>query len=375
MYSEDSTTLRRLADLQIKISLPFALAYACIWCWITASAAEVAGMGVVKDPIVKAEQRSNIVMEEKSTSCPQAPPPAKSVDGTAFYTDEKHSVIDPSLFKKAADQEAQVRNYTRQLDNIANNLFLHSSGKDLKRCLIDWLEHWAKAGALTGRTEDNGNNYRVWALTPIAQAFNLVRTDDTISEEKKATIVSWITLLSDINRSYISNKDIRNNISYWASSGFALASISTQDRDLLNYAVFLAVQGINTITSDGYFPGELNRGQRALEYHGFALDPLAITAEVAFANGSNLFTLKDSGLLRVGLNLIKSENDTTLFDERSGVKQDARLPVSIGNYGWAEILNKHHDSKEIKSFLASHRPIIFDRMGGNVTLLYGKGPE
>ncbi len=328
-------------------------------------------VSTIKDPTAHVRVPT-LESAAQTKNCPSIPSPQNKVNGNSFYTDQKHSVIDPSMFQKAADQESEVRGYTRQLDNIANSLIAANTPRSPNSaCLKSWLLTWAEAAALTGETEDNGNNYRVWALTPIAQAFNIIRPISRPYDPDEQTISHWIGQLAQINKEYIQRKDIRNNISYWAGAGIALASISTQNRSLLTYSMSVAETGILTITTDGFLPGEVNRGQRALEYTGFALDPLSIIAEVAYVNGTDLFSVGNNAILRCGLNLIHSEKDTKIFDAKAGVKQSVTLPVPIGNYGWTEIAQKHNDTPELLAFVSAHRPIKFDRMGGNVTTIYG----
>ena len=114
------------------------------------------------------------------------------------------------------------------------------------------------------------------------------------------------------------------------------------------------------------------RGQRALAYHTFALTPLCITAEIAFANGIDLFPLNDGALFRVGERILAAQHNTSFFDTKAGAKQDISIPFPTGSFAWAEILYRHRPTPVLEQALRERRPIKFDRAGGNVTLLFGK---
>jgi poly(beta-D-mannuronate) lyase len=184
-------------------------------------------------------------------------------------------------------------------------------------------------------------------------------------------IVRWISDLADRNWRFIEKNRIQNNIAYWAAAGSAFSFIATGRCDLLEKAVGVATQAIDSIDGDGVLPSEIVRGQRAFAYHVFALTPLALTAEVAARNGTYLFERNAKGLRRTASLIIRASRDMGFFDARTGARQDVRPPLLKGQFVWAEILYKHYQTPELAAILRQNRPLSFDRAGGSQTIMFG----
>ena len=64
------------------------------------------------------------------------------------------------------------------------------------------------------------------------------------------------------------------------------------------------------------------RGQRALHYHLFAIAPLITIAELASANGEDLYTDSNSSIHLLVARTLAGLTDNSFFAEKSGVAQD-----------------------------------------------------
>ena len=215
--------------------------------------------------------------------------------------------------------------------------------------------------------------FRAWALTPIATAYLIVAEGkETLPKNTdEAKIRSWMVTLGTASLAWISRTHTTNNLAYWAGSGVILAGIAGQRRDFFNAAIALADHGIDTTKYDGTLPSEISRGQRALEYHIFALTPLTLIAQAASVNGVDLFARNHQALKRVADRITASRNDHSFFEKAAKAKQSAPYPLPAGDWAWAEIILLHYKDPPLAAIVKPLRPIRFDRAGGDVTLLYG----
>lgn len=309
----------------------------------------------------------------KPFACPPVPAPVINLQGTSFYTDAKGSKIDQERFARANRQESPILGFTSQSAGIAADYAANAPhDPERLRCLVARLSAWARAGALLGTADASGINFRIWALVPLATSYILVAQSLPRHSEEGKRIRAWLTILANRNLQYVESRRIRNNIAYWAAAGAALASVATQRRDLLDRSARITEAGIATVDQSGALPLEMARGQRALAYHTFALTPLCVAAEVASANGIELFSLNNGALFRVGNRILAAQRSSSFFEKRAGAKQDMAIPFPAGALAWAEILYRHRQSLALEKALRGSRPIRLERAGGNVTFLYGR---
>jgi poly(beta-D-mannuronate) lyase len=305
---------------------------------------------------------------DRAFRCSDPLPAVRELRGTTFY--EGRDAINPKLYEQATRDEAPIRAYTSKLASMANSyLAADQNGKvEIRDCVHRWLTAWARSQALIDDDNFLGGAFRVWALVPIA--VSAVTVSDGRRESNE--ISGWIGNLADRNWRFIAKNNIHNNIAYWAAAGSAFAFIATGRCDLLEKAVDVASKAIDSIDEDGVLPSEIVRGKRAFAYHVFALTPLALTAEVATQNGTNLFERRARGLGRTASLIVRANKDMSFFDRRAGAVQDVRPPLLKGQFVWAEILYKHYRTPELAAILRQNRPLSFDRAGGSQTILFGR---
>jgi poly(beta-D-mannuronate) lyase len=220
----------------------------------------------------------------------------------------------------------------------------------------------------------HGDNFRNWSLVPIATAYLVLQSDGPDVEKKNdlgLTVRHWVSSLGKTVAADVEKRGLHNNLAYWAAAGMAMAAISDQDRRAFSAAVRIGAKGIDGVTPDGTLPLEMLRKGRALEYHIFALEPLMLIAQAAAANGNDLFHRNNNALQRVGERIFASRYDHSFFDERAGEKQTAATPLPKGSFVWAEIALQHYQMPDLAAFIAPLRPLRFDRMGGDMTVMYG----
>src|SRR5207248_6859880 len=92
--------------------------------------------------------------------------------------------------------------------------------------------------------------------------------------------------------------------------------------------------GIAQITRDGTLPFEMQRGARALHYHLFAAAPLVAIAELAAANGMDLYSEEHHALPRLVHRALGGVDDSAFFTEKTGQEQEP-FGVDAAAIGWA----------------------------------------
>src|SRR4051812_12884504 len=94
---------------------------------------------------------------------PQLGPPVIDLDLDSYYADDAHSIIDRE--RKAAHDAAvaPLREFYRAATRLANR-YVRTVPEDpvLAAAVLDALARWADAGALQGRTSQQGDYQRSW---------------------------------------------------------------------------------------------------------------------------------------------------------------------------------------------------------------------
>jgi poly(beta-D-mannuronate) lyase len=117
------------------------------------------------------------------------------------------------------------------------------------------------------------------------------------------------------------------------------------NREFFDFGMKAFDEGACAVTSDGYLPLELKRGNAALHYHVYALHPLMLLAELAQRNGHSGFEACGGGLRRLAENVLAGAENPANFEQRAGAKQKPvlgqgqDLPKTL--WGWLAIYARH----------------------------------
>ena len=145
----------------------------------------------------------------------------------------------------------------------------------------------------------------------------------------------------------------RNNHFYWAGFAVMAAGIAADDRDLYSWGSGTYTFGVDQIQADGTLALEMDRGQRALHYHLFAIAPLVTMAELAQANGDDLYGYDHSRLKLLVSVSVSGLADNHFFQEKSGVAQDTPKDgvISGSDISWLAPYARRFPSPEITALL------------------------
>src|SRR5258708_10779979 len=105
----------------------------------------------------------------------------------------------------------------------------------------------------------------------------------------------------------------RNNHSAWAGLAVAAAGVAANDHDLLDWGIRRYRLTISQIQEDGTLPLELARARRALHYHLFAAGPVVVLAELAAANGLDLYGAASGAVHRYLARALDGREDSRWF--------------------------------------------------------------
>jgi poly(beta-D-mannuronate) lyase len=259
--------------------------------------------------------------------CPVDPPPAAVFSLAGYYKDASHSVIDRPA-KRAYDKaSAGIEGYLREVVRAADD-FRSSGNREAAACALTLLSREADAHSLTkpqlGAAGSRQALYvQTWITAGSAIAYLKVRPFARRAEQ--ARIGAWFTHLGAGVRSFQDQLaasgavDGKNNLHAWGALAVAASGVAADNPRFLAWGIGAARAELGQVDRDGFLPLELARGRLALHYHLFTVAPLVILAELAQANGTNLYSELNGALPRLVNCVVRGLEDPSVFTRRTGV--------------------------------------------------------
>lgn len=234
-------------------------------------------------------------------ACPAAPTPVRDLDIPRFYANAEGSTVDPKLAKLHEAAVAPLVAFVRQIVDASDKVM---TARDQRRgvCALAWLATWAASDAWQGDMVTRQAEYqRKWDLAGIALAY--VKLKPLASVEQRAVIEPWLKRWAGKARTFFDDPGRRrNNHWYWLGLGTMATALATDSEEHWQAARAIFGDAMRDIRADGVLPMELERQERGLFYHVFAMMPLVVMAEVAARRGEDWYGLEDGALHRlVGL--------------------------------------------------------------------------
>ncbi len=273
-----------------------------------------------------------VTLADAKYSCPQVPTLPHDIVAYDYYSDSKHSIIDPTRHAAYAAASKPFGEVEGAAVRAADE-YQHSGSSQAAACAAQIILQQAQADAMTGSMSSNQAYYvQNWAIGALAVAWLKVRPAGPsalgITSPQAAVLASWMKKVGGQVEDYFEGlhekgaSSGRNNHLYWAGFAAMSAGIAADDRKLYDWGVFTYKFGVDQIAPDGTLPLEMGRGQRALHYHIFALEPLVTMAELASANGGDLYAYSNSRLHLLVSRTVAGLADNKFFADRAGVPQD-----------------------------------------------------
>jgi poly(beta-D-mannuronate) lyase len=313
----------------------------------------------------------SITPTEVSYDCPQPPPFAKTLDVEGYYTDAHHSVIDPS--KKEAEEKATAApTHLGQWSTEAADAYLTKGSRAAAACVYSLLDAAALAHAWSGEMPTSQGHYeQKWLLASIAIAYLKVRESGLGTPEQQKEIQKWFGSLANHVMDYVDSKkenrdsDAWNNHRYWSGLAVAAAGIADNDKREFRFGIDSYEAGVDQILPDGVLPLEMNRAGRALHYHLYALAPLIMIAELAAANGTDLYSYDKGAIHRLVRACVAGLQNPELFAKAAGAPQDMVAGQHFGaDIGWAVPYVKRFPNPQLSAWIAEAGNVRFWQWGG-----------
>ncbi|SPE23391.1 Poly(Beta-D-mannuronate) lyase [Candidatus Sulfotelmatomonas gaucii] len=273
-----------------------------------------------------------VTLTSAKYDCPTLPPLPHDIVAYDYYSDAKHSITDP---KRHAAYQAAARPFLaieEATEHAADN-YQSTGSREAAACVAQLLVQQAQANAMTGSMSSNQAYYvQNWAIGALAVVWLKVRPAGAaalgVTPAQTAVLQAWMKTVAGQVEDYFGTEHEkgagsgRNNHYYWAGFSVMAAGIAANDRSLYDWGAGTYKFGVDQIAPDGTLPLEMARGQRALHYHLFAIAPLVTMAELASANGDDLYAYDDSRIHLLVSRTVDGLADNHFFQEKSGVPQD-----------------------------------------------------
>ncbi len=310
-------------------------------------------------------------------ACPTAVPPLRDILTQSFYSDPKHSIVDPARLAARDTAVKPLNDFAEGIARLADRwIEARPARVEAATCALAWLDAWARQDAMLGEVTNQGGYERKWTFCGIALAYLKIRDAPGLDPLAKARVEAWFRRLIAVVRRYYDQPPSRgisdkiNNHLYWAALAVAAGAVASDDRAALAWAMDKYRFALSQIASDGTLPLELARGQRALHYHLFAMTPLVMLAEIGTANGLDLYAEGGGALGRLVACVLAGLADPAAFARRSGTKQELER-LTGWSIAWVEIWYARTRDHAAVSLLQRYRPARNNWLGGNVTLAFG----
>ena len=315
--------------------------------------------------------------------CAPAPAPIISLDVESRYDQsvETRDEVD-EVASAAYEQEMEaVRDFQRLVVKAANTAISNPRrAQSAADCAAGYLYDWAQSDALSDLGTNTANLNRSPFLSSFALSWLQIREliyDSNIRE----VIEGWLDRQARDTITFSQSREGKvsgeNNHRYWAGLAVSATGIVLSDCSLYSWGVGALNLAATQVDENGYLPHELARGERARNYHMYALGPILMLTLMERSQGRDALALNDGALRRLVQTVTNSVLDPSEIENLAGAVQlsddEANgLPASH-RMGWSELLYELDPDFEFGLSLDSVRPIGLSALGGNLTLLLKNG--
>jgi poly(beta-D-mannuronate) lyase len=301
-------------------------------------------------------------------ACPASPQPVKDLNIPRFYANAEGTSVDPQLAKLHTAAVEPLVEFLREIVDAADAA---QRGKELARgtCALSWLQSWAVGDAWLGDMVTQQAEYqRKWDLAGVALAYIKLRPQ--ASPQQRAVIEPWLLRFADkAQRFFDDPARKRNNHWYWLGLGLAATALATDRPELWRAASAIYDDAVRDIRADGVLPMELDRQERALYYHVFAMVPLVVMAEMAMRRGEDWYARGDGAVHRLVAVSTRGLIQPEMFEPIAGKAQER--PVNV-RAGWLTLYRARFPDRLSGLVSGLVLPVVPDRnrwLGGDVKLL------
>ena len=194
-------------------------------------------------------------------SCPTVATLPHDVDAFDYYSDARHSVIDPKRYAAYTAIKAKYTGVTGAAERAADH-FQETGNTAAAACVMTILLQQSQADAMTGSMSSNQANYvQNWTLGALAITYLKVRLAGPealgATPAQIAAAQAWMQKVGGQVETYFAARrakgttDGSNNHLYWAGFAAMSAGIATNDRSLYDWGYSTYKDGVEEIADDG----------------------------------------------------------------------------------------------------------------------------
>ena len=243
-------------------------------------------------------------------------------------------------------------------------------------CALSQMDEWAQSKALLDYDAKESSQawFQVeWTLSSLGTTESVLVNDTTLDPAQHKRVIAW---LDDVAHKMVNfeKPGEGNNHHYWRALAATSVGVVAKDDDLFAFGIKVFKEAVTQEDTNGAFPLEMARHERAIHYQFFALQPLVILAEFAERQGVPLYRYEATGhTLRDAIVFLgKAADDPAIAKQYTADKQMADYGGS--DYApfqfYAARFGVEGLGKSMREGLA--RSTVASRIGGNTTVLAAK---
>jgi poly(beta-D-mannuronate) lyase len=284
-----------------------------------------------KPPVFKSEVAAT------PDSCGKMPPIPVDLALDGFYIDMKggsYSVMDPKLFNEWKETFKPLETWNRELNKRADEYSMKKNVESGK-CAVSFLDEWARENALLGEIKKMPHEprqsyyHQQWLFAAATSIY--FKVQDLATPEQDARIKWWLSQVSLHIKKFWTGDARRNNHYAWGAVGVMQLGVLTNNKEDIDFARKAFNHLTDAVRSDGFLTTEIWRGQRAMFYHNFTLQPLCYMAQLSKLVGENWWTNEKFQQLMSTVN--DATFDISLANKAANAAQEGFRPDEWGWYG------------------------------------------
>ena len=171
----------------------------CVFPIANASAAPLRSPWDVAPPLVKSQ----------AYTCPTLPALSPNIVANSFYSDPKHSIIDPvkyAAYREASERFSQLDAETAR----AADAFQATGSSEAATCVLRLLHTQALANAMTGQMSSNQAYYvQHWTLGALSVAWLKVRSANPGTVAERKAVLDWLSHMAVEVRTYFAARNAK----------------------------------------------------------------------------------------------------------------------------------------------------------------------
>lgn len=303
-------------------------------------------------------------------------PPEAEIEASRAYKQHSGSVIDCASMRKREEN-------TRFLNAFLADVIATADGpKAAPACAAAMIGAWAEADAMRDigaeGSENTARALRMFTLAGLSSAY-LIHPEVRAAAKpaQDAAILAWFGRLSsgveeDIARRRAQPRE--DNIQYWHGWAILPTALLRGDAELLGQSRRIFGVAMGAVTrdepdprNDGFLPLELGRGDKALSYQAYALQPILAMATLSQAYGCDfLASRKDADqLAALVTRTLEGYEDPAIFAQ-AAVRLGMRKKPAKQQRGSAG------RAPDLVYLVNRLDPALYDRIDGAVSEATGK---